>query len=184
MSIIRTERLDLIIAPIEFIELLVANEYERAGDLLNIIVPDGWPNDDDARAGLSFHLKAIQRNPAQLLWRIRLIVWRSNRTVIGSINLKGLPDENGTVEIGWGVSPEYRRQGIAVEAVEAVTEWVCSEPKVRRIIATIPADNRASIRVAERLGMNATGELRRNLPVWELNLLNATSNNSFNPTRR
>lgn len=181
MYIIRTERLDLIIAPIEFIELLVANEYMRAGDLLNVIVPDGWPNDDDAHAGLSFHLKSIQSNAAELLWRIRLVVLRSNRTVIGSINLKGLPDEYGTVEIGWGVSPEYRRHGIAVEAVEAVIEWVCSQPKVQRVIATIPADNIASIRVAERLGMNATGGFRRNLPVWELTLPNAASNNSFNP---
>ncbi|HEY9403403.1 MAG TPA: GNAT family N-acetyltransferase [Pyrinomonadaceae bacterium] len=170
MSIIRTDRLDLIPAPTGFIELLIANEYGRAGDLLNFIVPDGWPNDEDARAGLSFHLKAIQRNSAELLWRIRLIVLRSNRTVIGSINLKGLPDESGTAEIGWGVSPEYQRQGIAMEASEAVIKWVCSQPKVRRIIATIPADNRASIRLAEQLGMKVTDESRRNLPVWELNM--------------
>lgn len=170
MNIIRTGRLNLIPAPIEFIELLIADEHVRAGELLNVIVPAGWPNDDEARAGLSFHLKALQKDSAELLWRIRLIVWRSNRTVIGSINLKGLPDENGTVEIGWGVSPEYRRQGIAVEASEAVIEWVCSQPKVRRIIATIPPDNIASIHVAERLGMKATGEFRRNLPVWELSV--------------
>jgi [ribosomal protein S5]-alanine N-acetyltransferase len=170
MSIIRTDRLDLIPAPTEFIELLVANEYGRAGDLSNLIVPDGWPHDDDARAGLSFHLKALQRNAAELLWRIRLIALRSNRTVVGSINLKGLPDENGMVEIGWGVIPAYRRQGIAMEASEAVIKWISAQPKVRRIIATIPADNRASIHVAERLGMNATEESRRHLPVWELNV--------------
>lgn len=181
MSIIRTERLDLIIASGEFIELLVADEYGRAGDLLTVIVPDGWPHDDDARAGLSFHLKAIERNRAELPWRIRLIVLRSNRTVIGSINLKGLPDVCGTVEIGWGVSHEYRRQGIAVEAVEAVIEWVSSQANVRRIIATIPADSRASIRVAERVGMNATGDFRRNLPVWEFNLPDAPADNSLNP---
>ncbi len=184
MSIIRTERLDLISAPTEFIELLVADEYVRAGDLLNVSVPDGWPHDDDARAGLSFHLKALQRNPAELLWRIRLIVWRSNRTVIGSINLKGLPDEQGTVEIGWGVSPEYRRQGIALEAAEAVMKWVCSQPQVRRIIATIAPDNAASIRMAERLGMTPAGEFRRHLPMWELSVDKAASNNSVNPTPR
>ncbi|HUQ32515.1 MAG TPA: GNAT family N-acetyltransferase [Pyrinomonadaceae bacterium] len=168
MNIIRTERIDLVPATPEFIKLLVADEYVRAGDLLNVVVPDSWPNDDDARAGLAFHLKAIQRNSAELHWRIRLIVLRTTRTIIGSINLKGLPDERGTVEVGWGVSPEYRRQGLAMEAAEAIIEWVCSQPEARRIIATIPADNPASIRVAERLGMNATGEFRRNLPVWEL----------------
>lgn len=180
MNIIRTDRLDLVPAPTEFIELLVANEYARAGDLLNIIVTDGWPNDDDARAGLSFHLKAIQSDSAELLWRIRLIVLRSIRTVIGSINLKGLPDNSGTVEIGWGVVAEYRRQGIAVEASEVVMRWAASQPRVRRIIATVPAENLASIGVAERLGMHLTSELRRNLPVWELNLNQGASNNSLN----
>ncbi len=172
MNIIRTDRLELIPAPTEFIELLIANEYGRAGDLLNLIVPADWPQDDDARAGLSFHLKGIQSNPLELLWRIRLIVCRSNRTVIGSVNLKGLPDKRGTVEIGWGVSPEYRRQGIAVEAAQAVIEWANSQPQVRRIIATIPADNIASIRVAEQLGMTAMGEIHHSLPAWELKLDN------------
>lgn len=175
MSIIPTDRLDLIPAPTEFLELLVANDYGCAGDLLNVIVPDGWPYDEDARAGLSFHLKAIRGDSAELLWRIRLIVLRSNRTVIGSINLKGLPDESGTVEIGWGVSAEYRRQGIAMESSEAVIKWICSQPKVRRIIATIPGNNRASIHLAERLGMKVTEESRRNLPVWELNMNQAAT---------
>jgi len=184
MVIIHTDRLDLIPAPPASIELLVANEYERAGDLLNLIVPESWPNNEDARAGLSFHLKAIQRDSLELLWRIRLIVLRSNRTVVGSVNLKGPPDESEAVEIGWGLSAEYRRQGIAVEASEAVIEWVCCQPKVRRIIATIPADNIASIRVAERLGMNANEEFRRDLPVWELNLHDAAPNNGMHPTPR
>jgi ribosomal-protein-alanine N-acetyltransferase len=175
MSIIDTSRLSLLPAPTKFIELLIANEYGRAGDLLNLIVPDGWPNDDEAREGLSFHLKAIQRDSTELLWRIRLIALRSNRTVIGSINLKGPPDESGMVELGWGISHEYRRQGIAVEASEAVIEWVCSQPKVRRVIATIPADNIASIRVAERLGMNLTGEYSHNLLVWELSVNKAAT---------
>ena len=170
MGIIRTDRLDLIPAPTDFIELLVASEYRRAGDLLNVTIPDGWPHDNDARTGLSFHLQAIRRDPLELLWRIRLIVLRSNRSVIGSVNLKGPPDGSGAVEIGWGVSPEHRRQGIAVEASEAVIGWVRSQPKVRRIMAAIPADNVASIRVAERLGMGVTGDFCRNLPVWELDL--------------
>ena len=125
MNIIHTDRLDIIPAPTEFIASLAEHDYRRAGELLNVIVPDGWPHDDDAHAGLSFHLKAIQSNSLEFPWRIRLIVLRSNRTVVGSVNLKGPPDRGGTVEIGWGVSPAYRRQGIAMEASEAVTEWIC-----------------------------------------------------------
>ena len=53
-------------------------------------------------------------------WRIRLIVLRENQTVIGSIDLKGSP-RNGDAEIGWGVSPEYQRQGI--DTVAALVLW-------------------------------------------------------------
>jgi len=169
MSTISTNRVDLITATPEFVQLLIAHEHARAGGLLNVVVPAGWPNDVDARAGLPFHLKALQNNPCELFWRIRLIVWRANRNVIGSINLKGPPDESGTVEVGWGVSPEYRRQGVATEATGAVIEWTFSQPGVERVIATIPADNIASIQVAARLGMHRTGEIRRDLPVWALN---------------
>jgi ribosomal-protein-alanine N-acetyltransferase len=101
-------------------------------------------------------------------WRIRLIRLRENRMVIGSVNLKGLPRENGDVEIGWGVSPEYQKRGIATEAARAVIEWAFSQEGVKRVTATIPEDNVASIRVAEHLGMNPTGEKRRGLPVWAL----------------
>ena len=159
---------DLIPASAEFLKLLVGKEYVRAGELLGVIVPKGWPDDEEAIAGLSWHLKAIRRNPDEALWRVRLIVWRSNRTVIGSINLKGLPDESGTVEIGWGLSEPFRRRGIATEAARAVIKWSFGQSGVKRVIATVPGDNRASERVAERVGMYRTGELKRGLPVWAI----------------
>jgi [ribosomal protein S5]-alanine N-acetyltransferase len=113
----------------------------------------------------------MEEDASERLWRIRLIVLRSNRTLIGSINLKGPPQrKSGIVEIGWGVTFEYRRQGIAMEATKAVTEWVLSQPGVRRMIATIPDDNPASQSVAKRLGMQRTQEFHRSLPVWELHL--------------
>jgi ribosomal-protein-alanine N-acetyltransferase len=166
MSLTPDDTIELIPALPEFIKLLIANEYSHAGELMNIAVPDGWPNDPDAIAGLAWHLKAIERDPAELLWRIRLVVLRSTRTVIGSINLKGAPDEDGTVEIGWGISEEFRRRGIATKATEAVMEWAFSQHGVKRIIATIPEDNIGSERVAQKVGMNQTGEMKRGLPVW------------------
>jgi RimJ/RimL family protein N-acetyltransferase len=169
MSIIQTERCDLIPATIEFLELLVEGEYSRAGNVLGITVPHGWPNDAEAQAGLHIHLKAMRENPIELLWRIRLIVLRPARTVIGAVNLKGPPGRGGTVEIGWGVIVEFRRVGIATEASASVITWVFQQLNVQRVVATIPTHNIASAGVAKRLGMQLTEETRRGLPVWELN---------------
>jgi len=166
MTLTQDDTVEVIPALPEFIKLLIANQYSRAGELMGLVVPNGWPNDSDAIAGLSWHLKAIERDPNELLWRIRLVVLRSNRTVIGSINLKGMPDKNGRVEIGWGISEDYRRRGKATKATEAVMGWAFSQPGVKRIIATIPINNIESERVAQRLGMKQSGELQRGLPVW------------------
>jgi RimJ/RimL family protein N-acetyltransferase len=169
MDILQTPRLDLLPATSEFLKMLMVEEYALAGELLDVIVPEGWPFEEAPRTGLPIHLAAIEGDPAEYLWRIRLIVLRSTRTVIGSINLKGPPErKGGIVEIGWGVSVEYRQQGIAREAAQAVIDWVLSQPGVRRVIATIPDDNLASKGLARRLGMQRTHEFHRNLPVWEL----------------
>jgi len=166
MTLKQDDTIEIIPATPEFIKLLIANEYSSAGELMRVVIPNGWPNDPDAIAGLSWHLKALERDPNELLWRIRLVVLRSNRGVIGSINLKGMPDKDGTVEIGWGISEDYRRRGIATRATEAVMEWAFSQPGVKRVIATIPRNNTRSERVAQRLGMKQTGEMQRGLPVW------------------
>lgn len=95
MDIIRTRRLDLIPATPKFIELVMAGDRMHAGELLDVIVPDGWPTDEEAYAGLPLHLQALREDERELLWRIRLIVLRETGIVIGSISLKGPPEENG-----------------------------------------------------------------------------------------
>jgi ribosomal-protein-alanine N-acetyltransferase len=110
----------------------------------------------------------LDQQPEDVLWRIRLIVMKSTRKVIGSINLKGPPDENGTVEIGWRVNEDQRRRGIATRATNAVMKWVFTQPGIERVIATVPMDNVASRHVAQQVWMRETSELRRGLPVWEL----------------
>jgi ribosomal-protein-alanine N-acetyltransferase len=171
MDLLQTQRLDLLPATIDFLKLLIAQEYHLAGKLLGVTVPEGWPYEEAPRAGLPIHLEAMQEDSSELLWRIRLVVLRATRTVIGSINLKGPPEKKGgIVEIGWGVSLEYRRQGIAMQAAQAVVDWVLSQSEVRRVIATIPDDNLPSKKLAKRLGMQCTQEIRRDLPVWELTL--------------
>jgi RimJ/RimL family protein N-acetyltransferase len=168
MRILRTARLDLVPATLESLELVIAGEYRRAGHQLGVTIPEGWPHEREPIEGLPWHLRALHEDPASIEWRIRLVVLRLQMLVIGSINLKGPPDSDGMVEIGWGVTAEHRNRGIAMEATQAVIEWVLEHDGVRRVIATIPRDNHASQRVAGRLGMALTQEVRRGLPVWEL----------------
>jgi [ribosomal protein S5]-alanine N-acetyltransferase len=71
---------------------------------------------------------------------------------------KGAPDQEGMVEIGYGISPAYRNNGYASEAAEALVRFALSRPEVRIVRAhTLPEPN-ASTRVLERCGMQRLGE--------------------------
>ena len=165
-AVIETPRLRLIALLPDELRALVLRASGRASALLGAHIPYTFPSDRDARAGLSWHLQALSRDPAQVAWRLRVVVERSQGTVLGSINLKGPPDLHGDVEMGWGIEPLHRQQGYAVEAASAVLEWAACQRGVVTVSATISSYNTASQRLAARIGMRLTPDSRRGLPLW------------------
>src|SRR5262245_43477126 len=145
---IETERLELVVLLPAEVEALIARNVERAGIRTGITFFPGWPSDREPRDGLAWHLRALIADERQLPWRIRVIVERSSRKVIGSINLKGPPTSEGDVEIGWGLDEPFRGRGYAFEAAAAVFDWATREPGVRSVSATVPEDNERSARLA------------------------------------
>ena len=160
---IQTERLVLVALLPEDIEALIARDFGRFAMLTGFRFPPGNPDIGD----LAWHLTAIQADHGHLPWRMRVIVERSSKTVVGSINLKGAPSAAGEVEIGWGLIENVRGRGYATEASAAVIEWAWRQPGVNSITATIPEDNYPSQRLAKKLGLTRTSETRRNLPLWK-----------------
>ncbi|MBV8916882.1 GNAT family N-acetyltransferase [Bradyrhizobium sp.] len=55
-------------------------------------------------------------------------------------------------EVGWGIAPEFRGKGYALEAARASIDWVFDNLAVDRIIHCIDPTNGASQSVARRLG--------------------------------
>ena len=161
---IQTERLTLSVLLPEEIEALMAGDVRRVELALGFTYPPDNPN---RGIDLSWHLKALRADSSQLQWRIRVIVERSTNTVVGSINLKGPPDEDGDVEIGWGLNEEVRGKGYATEAAAAVMQWAFRQADVRSVSATVPDDNKPSQQVARRVGLTRTTAIRRNLPLWK-----------------
>jgi RimJ/RimL family protein N-acetyltransferase len=65
---------------------------------------------------------------------------------------RGVAELVGHVEAGWAFVPAAWGQGYATEAMEAVMGWADATLKPPEIRAIIDHDNRASVRVAEKLG--------------------------------
>ena len=78
--------------------------------------------------------------------------------VVGSASYKGLPGPEGTVEVGYGVLPEFRRRGIATEAALGLVADAFTHGNVRRVIAETLAENVPSIGVLEKCGFRLMGE--------------------------
>ena len=131
---IETVRLLLVALLPEDIEALLARDFARFAVLSGFRFPSENPDIGD----LAWHLTAIQADDRHLPWRIRVIVERSSKKVVGSINLKGPPTASGDVEIGWGLIESVRGRGYAIEASAAVITWAVQQPGVRSISATVP----------------------------------------------
>ncbi len=83
-----------------------------------------------------------------------LMVLKENQSGIGMLGFKGIPDQDGQVEIGYGIDPAYQTQGYTTEAVNRLIQWAFKDPRCQRIIAQgTRKDNPASNRILEKVGM-------------------------------
>jgi len=62
------------------------------------------------------------------------------------------PDPWPGIEIAWALAREHWGSGFAPEAAAAVRDWAFGTLKLPRLVSVIIPENRASIRVAEKIG--------------------------------
>jgi len=63
------------------------------------------------------------------------------------------------VEIGWHTRPGRKGEGIAPEAAAAARDWAFANLDVDHVISLVRPENRASCRVAEKIGMHVDREV-------------------------
>lgn len=85
--------------------------------------------------------------------------------VVGDCGTLGWTDEQGRVEIGYGLAAPFRGRGLGTEAVRVLADWVAAQPGVRTVTASVEVGNEASRRLLERLGFVLVGEEERH---WQL----------------
>jgi RimJ/RimL family protein N-acetyltransferase len=86
------------------------------------------------------------------------IVLKTEDKLVGMIEIRS---DQFKAEIGYVLARSYWRQGIMTEAARQVVSWALSQPEIYRVWAYCDADNVASARVLEKVGMLREGILRR-----------------------
>ena len=124
-----------------------------------------WPENDLTDALPVFReLLKENGNDGFNLW---LIVEKENNQIIGSAGYIGKPNNEGNVEIGFGIIPSKRGKGFCHESVEALLKWGLSHDEVKNIIAQCDKSNIASRKTLEKLGFEYIGE-KDNLLIWKM----------------
>lgn len=80
------------------------------------------------------------------------IIRKETRQRIGGLLFKGPPDENGAVEIGYGIDEDFRQQGYGLEAVKEGIHWAFAQG-AKTVIAKVNPGNTASRSLLKRAGM-------------------------------
>jgi RimJ/RimL family protein N-acetyltransferase len=61
--------------------------------------------------------------------------------------------EDGSIEIGYAIKPEFWGHGYAGEAATALMQWAKSNRPENRLVGFALPSNKASLRILERIGM-------------------------------
>jgi len=132
-------------------------------DLLAILAMDADPDvrryiggpPDAAVHRAEVHAHLVNGPPSgEWRWAVE---WRHQPGFLGQVGLKPchLPDCS---ELTWRLMRTAWGQGIATEAVRVMLDHARGDLGVRSFVAFIEAGNRASRRVAEKIGLLPTGE--------------------------
>jgi RimJ/RimL family protein N-acetyltransferase len=155
-----TERLELVPATVELTR--AALEGDRAlGAALRAFVPASWPPEFLDPPSLEFTLDRLAEGPEQSGWWLHFVVLAdgvTRRTLVGSAGYRGPPSPDGTVEVGYGIVPEYQRQGYASETVRGLLAHAFAVPSVRRAVAETLPELTPSIGVLRKCGFRRVGD--------------------------
>ena len=97
-----------------------------------------------------------------LNWVLRL---RDTRRPIGTLQTTVSRD---VAAVAWVVGRPWQGRGYATEAARALVAWLVDDLHVRSVVAHVHPQHRASAKVAEHVGLEATDETVDGEVVWRL----------------
>lgn len=155
---IQTRRLDLRIGTREslFADL---EGHDALAEALGVEVPENWPPEYYDEPAIQWTLDKLPFVDPQNAgyWLYYAVLRREEGPVlIGVAGFKWPPHE-GSIEIGYGVLEQYRRQGFATEMVDAFVRFAFSHDDMHEVTAETYPELIASIGVLEKNGFQLVG---------------------------
>lgn len=109
-------------------------------------------------------VERVQRRWVEFGYSWWSFIERDSNEIVGAGALQNLrrtaapePDPACPLEIGWRLRRDRWHQGLATEAARAIVEFAFGSVRAAEVYAVCEADNLASARVMQRLGMQDRG---------------------------
>jgi ribosomal-protein-alanine N-acetyltransferase len=148
---LETQHLLLLPFSLELKQAALRNKSQLAA-LVEARVPGHWPGPDLAEA-LPALVEGMEQEPLEPVWD-GIILHKADRLIIGDMGFKGAPNQEGAVELGYSIIPDYRRRGYATEMARCLITWAFQEQGVQAVTAECLDTNIGSIKVLEKLGLH------------------------------
>ena len=112
----------------------------------------GWDRTDPASLRVEFEEMA-RRLPGDPGWVQLTVEERDGGRLVGDVGMSPAEGEAGVMKVGYTMDPTVQNRGYATEAVRALVDYAFDVLGAEVVRAYADADNIASIRVAEKVGM-------------------------------
>jgi RimJ/RimL family protein N-acetyltransferase len=159
--VIETPRLSLLPITPAFLEACLAKDLETASAIIGLRLEHDWVPKEST---LQMRLDQLREGVTLQPWLLRGIALRKEEVLIGYIGFHGPPGDEALrsyapdgVEIGYTVSPHYRRRGYATEACQGLMKWALETYGVSSFVLSISPENEPSLGVARKLGFEKVG---------------------------
>lgn len=105
-------------------------------------------------------IDGVAESAAAGRWLELAITAPADDAFLGTVMLHSVSEPNRRCEIGFWLVPSARGAGIATAAVSRFLDWIFDALPIDRIEMTTTPDNRATRRLAARLGFTEEGRFR------------------------
>lgn len=119
--------------------------------------------------GAENYIQKINNNPQTIFWTVRLL---DSNTPIGLLTLIKR-DYLDSEDFGFAFLPDYHKQGYAYEASKNLLKHLNKEKSLQKVYAITIPDNKASMKLLEKLGMKYLKDIREddtNLKLYQFKL--------------
>ena len=130
--------------------------------LLGAAMPADWPPGEYDREAMHYFLEQLTAGGRTAAgwygwYALHKATPQAPRTLIGAGGFTGPPDQAGVAEIGYSISADWRRMGLATELVAGLVQQAAATGMVRQLVAHTEPDNEGSQQVLLRNGFVPVG---------------------------